>query len=344
MSLAGTLTRPKRAERAAAILLIPGSGTQDRDESLCGHRPFLVLADHLTRCGLIVLRLDDRGAGGSTGDKDECSHEELFTDVETALGFLAGHEAVDGARLGLVGHSEGACLAAAAAAQFTDVAFVVLMACAAGRGEDGIHEQSALIARAAGASEEQIAHEHRMNDAVFAVLETSLDAEAARAAIRPVFSRFLRTWPGGSAPARTGDSTGTSKEWSTCAAPAFRSSLTCDFGEYLRRVSCPVLALYGGLDLQVPPSSNVPRLRRALATAGNTQVTVEEFPTLNHLFQTATTGALSEYEQIEETMAPVVLDRISMWIAACGRESCRPATALQVDEHLDRSAPSVARR
>jgi pimeloyl-ACP methyl ester carboxylesterase len=189
VTLAGTLTRPNLAGPAAAVLLVPGSGTQDRDESLCGHRPFLVLADHLTRSGLVVLRLDDRGVGGSTGDKDECGHEELLSDVRIALDFLTLHEAVDPNRLGLVGHSEGACLAAAAAGQFPDLAFVVLLACAAGRGEDGIHEQSVLMARAAGATEEQIEHERRMNDRVFEILK---GRSTPKQPVRP-FGPFLRS-------------------------------------------------------------------------------------------------------------------------------------------------------
>jgi uncharacterized protein len=326
VTLVGTLTRPIGPTRTAAVLLIPGSGAQDRDESLCGHRPFFVLADHLTRCGLVVLRLDDRGVGGSTGDKDECGHEELLTDVRTAMDFLACHETVDATRLGLVGHSEGACLASAAAGQFSDVAFVVLMACGAGRGEDGIHEQSVLIARAAGATEEQIAHERRMNERVFEILKGPLDSEAARSAIRPVFAEFLRTWPGGSSLSNAEIGGHVERMADTVLAGAFRFFLRCDFGPYLQCVRCPVLALYGELDLQVPPLSNIPRLREALALAGNAHVTVEEFPALNHLFQTAPTGALSEYEEIEETIAVAVLQRISTWIAALSLKDGCPTT------------------
>ena len=267
--LAGTLTRPESADVAAAILLVPGSGAQDRDEALCGHRPFLVLADHLTRCGLAVLRLDDRGVGESTGEKDECTHEGLLTDVRTALDFLYRHHALDPARVGLIGHSEGACLAAAVAARFPDIAFVVLMACGAGLGEQIIHEQSALIARAAGATPEQIDHERRMNEAVFAILRSPLDRAAAGAAIRPIFVEFLKNWPDQPTLSSAKVEEHVERMVDIVLARAFRFFLTCDISAYLRQVHCPVLAMYGELDLQVPPGPNTtvgaPDLRRIRA-------------------------------------------------------------------------------
>jgi pimeloyl-ACP methyl ester carboxylesterase len=314
--LAGTLTLPEAADVVTAVLLVPGSGAQDRDEALCGHRPFLVLADHLTRWGSSVLRLDDRGAGESTGEKDECTHADLLTDVRTALDFLSRHHAIDPARVGLIGHSEGACLAAAAAARFPDIAFVVLMACGTGIGEHCIHDQSALIARAAGATQEQIDHERRMNEAVFAILKSPLDRAAAGAAIRPIFAEFLRSWPDQPTLSSAEVEEHVERMAGIVLARAFRSSLTCDFSAYLRQVHCPVLAMYGELDLQVPPGPNLPRLREALEVAGNTNVAFEVFPGVNHLFQRAKSGALSEYEEIEETIAPVVLNRITDWIGS----------------------------
>jgi uncharacterized protein len=314
--LAGTLTRPESADAVAAILLVPGSGAQDRDEALCGHRPFLVLADHLTRWGAAVLRLDDRGVGGSTGKKDECTHEDLLTDVKTALDFLSRHHAIDPSRVGLIGHSEGACLAAAAAARFPDIAFVVLMACGAGLGEQLIHEQSALIARAAGETPEQIEHERRMNEAVFAILKSPLDRAAAGAAIRPIFAEFLKSWPGQRPLSSSEVAAHVATMVDIVLARAFRSFLTSDSSAYLRQVHCPVLAMYGELDLQVPPGPNLPRLREALEVAGNASVVIEEFSGVNHLFQRAKTGALSEYEEIEETMAPVVLGWITDWLGS----------------------------
>lgn len=312
VTLAGTLFRPSRPGWSPAVLLLPGSGAQDRDVDLCGHRLFLVLADHLVRSGLVVLRLDDRGIGGSTGNKDECTHEDLLADVRLALEFLSRHPSVDRDHVGLLGHSEGALLAAAASPRFP-VAFLVLLACAASRGEDLVHEQSEWISRVGGATPEQTAHERRMNEEVFAVLKGPLSRGEAREAVKPLLSRALETWPG---QPQAGEALPQIVEAMSqiVVAPAFRSLLSCDAAAYLRQVPCPTLALFGDLDLQVPAATHEPRLRAALAAAGNADVTVERYPRLNHLFQTAQTGALEEYEEIEETMAPVVLDRVATWI------------------------------
>lgn len=315
VGLAGTLFRPAGPGRSPAVFMLPGSGKQDRDVEVCGHRLFLVLADHLARSGLVVLRLDDRGVGVSGGDKDDCTHDDLLGDVSVALEFLSQHPSVDRDRIGLLGHSEGALLAAAAGGGRSrlPVAFLVLLACAAGSGEELIHEQAERISRAGGATEEEIAHERRMNEAVFAVLKGPRPREDARAAIAPLLTRALETWPGQPlAPELLAQTVAAMSQ--IVLAPAFRSLLTCDGAEYLRRVSCPTLALFGDLDLQVPSATHEPRLRAALAAAGNAGVTVHRFPQLNHLFQTAQTGALEEYESIDETMAPAVLDRIAAWI------------------------------
>jgi len=280
---------------------------------LCGHRPFLVLADHLTRSGIAVLRLDDRGVGGSTGDKNQCTHDDLLCDVQVALDFLAAHEGIDATRLGLIGHSEGAILAAATAARYGQVSLIVLMGCPALPGDQSIHEQSALISRSSGATEEQIAHERRMNEAVFEVLKRPLDPEAARMQILSILTSHLSTWP--DEPIEDNDlAAHTNVMADTVMTPVFRAFLNCEPASHFRHVRCPVLALYGELDIQVPPVAHIPVLRDALSSAGNPDVTVEECAGLNHLFQTATTGAISEYEVIEETMAPSVLERISDWI------------------------------
>lgn len=313
VQLAGNFTCPQTSTRAPAILLIPGSGPQDRNEQLCGHRPFLVLADHLTRAGIAVLRLDDRGVGGSTGDKDQCTHENLLQDVRAALNHLAGHERVDAARLGLIGHSEGTVLAAAAAARHEDIAFVVFMAGVALPGAQTIHEQSALVSRLAGATNAQIAHERRMNEAVFEILMRPLPYGPARERILPILATCLATWPD-----RPDESRDVMADAGVMAdvvlAPAFRSFLNCDPASHLREVRCPVLALFGELDVQAPPATHMPALMEALSMANNADVTAETWRGLNHLFQTATTGDISEYELIEETLAPALLERIATWV------------------------------
>lgn len=318
--LAGTFTRPQSARRTAAVLLIPGSGAHDRDEQLCQHRPFLVLADHLTCSGIAVLRLDDRGVGESTGDKDQCTHDDLLRDVHLALDFLAAHEYVDATRLGLIGHSEGAVLAAAAATRYKQIAFIVLMGCPTLPGEQTIHEQSALISRKSGANDAQVAHERRMNEEVFAVLKRPISHESARKQILSILASHLKPWP--DQPVEDDDvATHINVMADTVLTPAFRPFLNCEPAFHFRRVRCPVLAIFGELDVQVPPAMHMQVLRETLSAAGNPDVTIEEFRGLNHLFQTATTGAISEYEVIEETMAPSVLERLSDWIRSRTHEA-----------------------
>ena len=311
--LAGTFTRPQSGRRTAAVLLIPGSGSHDRDEQLCGHRPFLVLANHLTRAGIAVLRLDDRGVGGSTGDKDQCTHDDLLQDVRLALDFLAAQAGIDATRIGLIGHSEGAVLAAAAATRHMPPAFIVLLGCPVLPGEQTIHEQSARISRLSGATEAQVVHERRMNEKVFEILKHPPCAESARTRILSILADHLQSWP--NAPVADAEvATHTQIMADTVLTPAFRSFLNCEPAFYFRRVRCSVLALFGELDIQVPPTMHVQVLREALSNTDSLDVTIEEFRGLNHLFQTAKTGAISEYEEIEETMAPSVLKRISDWI------------------------------
>ena len=253
--------------------------------------------------------------GGSTGDKNECTHDDLLSDVRTALAYLARHEAVDPRRLCLLGHSEGAALAAAAAARLEGIAMVVLLGCPAGPGAAVVLEQAARISRLSGATGEEVAHEQRMSEAVFAILQQPLGRQAARAAVLPMLAEHLRTWPG----QPLGDAA-IAEHAQTMAdvvvAPAFRSFLSRDPAHDLEAVRCPVLALYGERDVQVPPATHLPRLRRALSVAGNHDVSALELPGLNHLFQSAETGAIEEYGLIEETIAPVVLERIAGWIAA----------------------------
>ena len=319
IELAGTITLPREASSAPAVLLVPGSGAQDRDEQLCGHKPFLVLADHLTRSGIVVLRLDDRGVGSSSGKKDQCTYDNLLIDIRAALDYLASRNEVDPSFIGILGHSEGGILAAAAA-YYHLASFSILLACPAALGEDTIHQQAALISELSGATTQQVSHERRMNEAVFAILRQPLSNDSIRADVQSVIATYLRTWP------HEGDHDGSFEVHArdmahAVLAPAFRAFLTCDPRTYLSGIDTPVLALFAELDVQVPPAIHMHLLRTALTSRGNSFVTVEEFAGLNHLFQTATTGSISDYESIEETISPRVLTRISDWVQSIFRSA-----------------------
>jgi len=299
--LAGTLTVPPGKGPFPAALLITGSGAQDRDETLMGHKPFLVLSDYLTRRGIAVLRLDDRGVGGSTGGLDGTT-SDFATDIEAGIAFLRGRPEIDRRRIGLIGHSEGGVIAPMVAARNPAVAWIVLLAGPGESGERVILAQQRLLMAAAGAPKEVIDSNSAIQQRLLTALLQAPDREAAKRAAVAIL-----TESGMPASAAAAQAEAVSSDW-------YRQFLRLDPAPNLRAVKVPVLALIGSLDLQVPPAANVPVLKAALA--GNRDATVVELPGLNHLFQTARTGAMSEYAQIEETFSPVALKTVGDWIAA----------------------------
>lgn len=316
ITLAGTFTAPNSGGPFAAVVLITGSGLQDRDETVAGHKPFLVLADYLTRQGVAVLRVDDRGFGKSTGDPSQATAEDIAQDAESAVAFLKTRKDVDSKKIGLVGHSEGGAIAPIVASRSKDVAFIVMMAGPGVPIEDLIVRQLSDMARVGGASDAVInataAAVHRMCHVATTTTDTKLmgqqldalaDSLAAQVgASNPEMARMASQQAHG-----ISDLIGT---------PGFRYALTLKPDEILRKVKQPVLAINGSLDLQVSAKENLPAIEKALRAGGNKDVTVMELPGLNHPFQTAKTGSPMEYAAIEETMSPVALKTISDWILA----------------------------
>jgi uncharacterized protein len=306
VSLAGTLTLPKGAGPFPAALLIAGSGPHDRDEALASHRPFLVLADHLTRKGIAVLRYDKRGIGKSTGSVDKATTLDLAADAQAAIAYLKTRKEIDPAKIALVGHSEGAMIAPLLASQSKDVAWVVLLAAPATIGEDTLLHQSELIGRAGGLTDEQLEasldFDHTAYDLVRAekdsaalneklnglVKGSGLDAAMPPAVLEPQLRMMESPW--------------------------FRFFLDYDPLPNLKALQVPVLALYGQKDLQVPVKPNLALLKQALQDGGNKDADVRELPELNHLFQHAYSGTPTEYAAIEETFSPEALQIISGWL------------------------------
>lgn len=309
VALAGTFTLPQGTGPFPAVVLLTGSGPQDRDESLMGHKPFLVLADHLTRAGFAVLRFDDRGVGGSTGDLDLASQSDLAGDARGALDWLSQQPEVDRQRLGLVGHSEGAMIAAKAAVLDKRVAAIVMLAGPGVSGREILVLQLIAMARARALPEPEI-------DAQVALQKRLLAALIAKKP-RPELERILRelvaAQTGGASPEQTDALV--SASLASLDTAWFQGFLKADPRVDLRKLKkTPVLALIGGLDLQVPAESNIPELEKALARAGNKAATIKTLPGLNHLFQPATTGSPNEYGDIEETMSPIALAEVSTWL------------------------------
>jgi pimeloyl-ACP methyl ester carboxylesterase len=311
--LAGTLTRPPGEARHPAVVLISGSGAQDRDETVFGHRPFLVLADFLTRAGIAVLRNDDRGVGGSTGDIGSATSTDFATDALAWVDWLAGRPDIDPDRIGLIGHSEGGIVAPLAAVRSDRVAFIVMMAGTGVPGDQVMLEQTAALTRTAGLSEEFVQRQRAAQQELFERLAAGAPLDQVRTALRQLILVQLSTMPE-SAEKEQQVAAVLERELRNVQTPWMRHFLTYDPRETLRRVRVPVLVLNGELDLQVLPDQNLPEIERALAEGGNTAVTVRRFPGLNHLFQPARTGLPAEYGSIETTLAPVVLETIRDWI------------------------------
>jgi pimeloyl-ACP methyl ester carboxylesterase len=301
VTLAATLTVPQGNGPFPAVFLITGSGPQDRDESLLGHRPFFVLADYLTRKGIAVLRADDRGFGKSTGSFATATTADFATDTEAAVAYLKTRREVDSKKIGLIGHSEGGMIAPMVAARNADVAFIVLMAGPGVPGDQILAEQHRLIAEANGETRAQAEKD--------AAKESELLAYTKREKDDAILDKTLREKLAGTVPeAQIGVAV------HQLTSPWMKFFLTYDPAVALRKVKCPVLAISGEKDLQVPPQQNLPPIRKALAESGNRNYEVDELPGLNHLFQTATTGSPSEYAEIEETMSPVAMDKMATWI------------------------------
>ena len=300
-TLAATLTIPPGKGPFPAVLLIAGSGPNDRDEALMGHRPFLVLADYLTRRGIVVLRADKRGVGKSTGDLNTATTADFADDAQASVDYLKTRPQVDPHRIGLLGHSEGGVIAPMVAARDHDVAFVVMMAGTGVPGDQIIEAQQRLIEEASGMPEDKVEKSAAQERQLVALIEEEQDTAA--------LDQQLHTLLAGTVP-----DTQIGAQINFVKSPWFRYFLTYDPATALRKLTCPVLVLNGEKDLQVPPALNLPAIRKALDQAGNTHYEIDEQPGLNHLFQPAKTGLLTEYAQIDITIAPAVLDKIANWI------------------------------
>jgi pimeloyl-ACP methyl ester carboxylesterase len=307
--LAGTLTLPEGEGPYPAVLLITGSGSQDRDETIFNHRPFLVLSDHLTRRGIAVLRVDDRGVGGSTGNPATATSADFARDVAAGVRFLRGRREIG--PVGLVGHSEGGLIAPMVAAEQPEVRFLVLLA---GPGTDSrtvIGRQTELLLAAASVPDSMIRRMRALQRELLDAVATTPDSAALYARLTGIIARYRTTL----SPMEQ-ELMGIHEDGALTqlVLPWMRWFLAYDPRPALRRVTVPVLALNGALDLQVPPDENLAGIRQALHAAGNRDVTVEKLPGLNHLFQTARTGVPGEYGEIEETFSPAALQRIGDWI------------------------------
>jgi hypothetical protein len=303
---------------SSAVILVSGSGAQDRDESIFEHKPFAVLADYLTKCGIIVLRVDDRGVGGTgtDGSPNDDTTADFTTDVRSGLAYLRSRKEVDPKRIGIIGHSEGALIGTIVAAEDPSIAFLVLLAGPGVPGHEMLSLQSEKIARASGASAAAIADLQSLQSRIFSIIRNHPNIEAGKREAREIlFAEYAKLTEDerksvGSAEAFA------EQHSAVIGIPWFRYFITFDPRTVLARVQCPVLALTGEKDLQVPPEQNLPAIKKALLQGRAKDVTAKELPSLNHLLQTAKLGLVTEYGEIEETIAPLALTEVSDWLTS----------------------------
>jgi len=302
VSLAGTFTKPGGKGKFPAIILITGSGPEDRDESVFGHKPFLVLSDYLTRKGFAVLRCDDRGVAKSTGTFATSTPDDFARDVEAQIDYLKTRDDVDQKKIGLAGHSEGGIIAPMVASKRKEVAFLVLLASPGIDMFDLILVQDSLVLAAAGSTQKQISELVSRNTKLFGMVKAAKDSAAAADSINNYLS-----------------SIGTKdililKSIRQLCNSWMRWYIGFDPKENLRKVHCPVLAINGEKDVQVPASIDIAAIEQTLNQSGNKNYKTEILPGLNHLFQRCDKCSLAEYVKIEETMDSSALSTIGEWM------------------------------
>lgn len=297
-TLAGTLTIPEGEGPFPAMVLVSGSGQQNRDEELMNHRPFWVIADYCARHGIAVLRYDDRGVGGSDGEVKNATSMDFSYDAEAAFDYLRNRKEINATKVGILGHSEGGVINFMVSARRPEVAFLVSLAGPSVNGIEVLKEQQAAILRASGMTEEMVQFNGNANAQMFNIIETSNDREEADSLLR----QLLKGW--GYNEELTEQTVG------QMTSPWMYYFLRYDPTDAIVKTNCPALLLNGTKDLQVIASQNLPGYEKIIAEHGKTNLTMRELPDLNHLFQHCETGSPNEYFEIEETISPEVLETI----------------------------------
>lgn len=310
ITLAGTLTVPKEGNRFPAVILLTGSGPQNRDEEIMGHKPFLVIADHLTRNGIAVLRFDDRGTGESEGNFTTATGADFATDAEAALKYLQSRKEIDPQKTGLLGHSEGGTIAFAVAAKKKEAAFVVSLAGTGIKGDSLMLKQAEAISKSQG----RPAAAWEKDKPELKRIYTLLAQDKSMAEIKKEFREEVQK----AVPPAMRDNEVAKKQmenqFKTMTSPWYLYFMRHDPAADLRKIKCPVLALNGDKDIQVDAAMNLKAIGENIESNGNKQVTTKTYPGLNHLFQHCRACTIAEYGQLEETISPEVLKDITAWI------------------------------
>ena len=311
INLAGTLTLPEKGTKFPAVVMVTGSGAQNRDEEIMGHKPFFVIADYLTRNGIAVLRCDDRGTAASQGTHATATNEDFATDTEAMVNYLRSRKEINAKKIGIIGHSAGGIIAFIVAQKDPSIAFVVSLAGAGVRGDSLMLKQVELISKSQG-----------MPDAVWQGMKPSIRNRYAilqqtdktpEELQKELYADVTKTM----SPEQLKDLNTIqqlSAQISSMTSPWYLHFMRYDPAQDLKKLKCPVLALNGKKDIQVDAVMNLTAIQKRITGNGNKNVTVKAYPNLNHLFQTCEKGTLAEYGQLEETINPEVLKDIIEWI------------------------------
>ena len=309
--LSGTLTLPEKGTKFPAVVMVTGSGAQNRDEEIMGHKPFFVIADYLTRNGIAVLRCDDRGTAASQGNHATATNEDFATDTEAMVNYLRSRKEINAKKIGIIGHSAGGIIAFIVAKKDPSIAFVVSLAGAGVRGDSLMLKQVELISKSQG-----------MPDAVWQGMKPSIRNRYAilqqtdktpEELQKELYADVTQTM----SPEQLKDLNTIqqlSAQISSMTSPWYLHFMRYDPAQDLKKLKCPVLALNGEKDIQVDAAMNLTAIQKRISGNGNKNVTVKAYPNLNHLFQTCEKGTLAEYGQLEETINPEVLKDIIEWI------------------------------
>lgn len=313
ITLGGTLTTPKTGN-FPIVILISGSGQQDRNSEILGHKPFWVIADYLTKNGIGVLRIDDRGVGESGGNPATSTTHDFAGDIEAAVSFIKTKKGIHTKKIGLIGHSEGGMIAPIVASRDKSISFIVLLAAPGIPCDELLMEQTFLIAKVSGATDNEIAEVQKINKSVYDLAKSDLTNEALKSDLEKVFVAQLYKDSASINLNKNERTLMINQQVESVSYPWFRNFLRFKPEEYLKKVKCPVLALNGDKDLQVSAQSNLDGIKIALTKGGNKKITIKKYPNLNHLFQECITGSTEEYGEIEQTFSPQVLSDMREWI------------------------------
>jgi uncharacterized protein len=312
--LSGTLTMPEAGENFPAVILVSGSGAQNRNEELMGHKPFLVIADYLTRNGFAVLRYDDRGSFESTGDFSKATTFDLANDAEAAFNYLKTRKEINPEKIGIMGHSEGGIIAPIIAARNPEIALIVMLAGPGLKGSEILLLQQQAIGKVNGISEIELKNNHDLNNALFSLIDKNKNPVALRFLLTDYLKESVNKLPALKVPEGMSKDEFIEMQLKQILTPWMLEFIRFNPAPTLEKVKCPVLALIGSKDLQVPAKENIPALITASKKGGNEKAIVKELDGLNHLFQNCNTGSPAEYSTIEETFAPDALKLITDWL------------------------------